>query len=129
MNPKLPYHILNTAMIAGGVGFMLNMLNLVDFLMQFKIIHFLSLIAAAIVLKLIYGLVNSEIKDPMTSHPLARRFFYLGIGLLATALVMRTYHLPYYNLLLYLDIVIQCVALGISFSVKTQSFNEEILDS
>lgn len=129
MNPNLPYHILNTAMIAGGVGFMLNMLHLVDFLDQFKMVHFLGLIGVAIFLKLLYGYFNSEVKDPITTNTIARRFFYLGIGLLATALVMRTYHLPYYKILLYLDIFIQCAALGISFSVKTQPLNEEILDS
>ena len=123
MNPKLPYHILNTAMIAGGVGFMMNMLNLVDFLMQLKILHFLAIIGGAIFLKLLYGMIKTDVKDPIMSHPMARRFFYLGMAVLATSLVMRTYHLPYYNVLLYLDIVIQCVALGISFSVKTPSFN------
>lgn len=116
-------------MIAGGVGFMMNMLNLVDFLMQLKIVHFLGLIGGAILLKLIYGMIKADVKDPIISHPMARRFFYLGMAVLATALVMRSYHIPYYNVLLYLDIIIQSVALGISFSVKTPSFNEEILDS
>ena len=116
-------------MIAGGVGFIMNMLNLVDILMQFKILHFLGIIGGAILLKLLYGMIKPDVKDPIMAHPMARRFFYLGMAVLASALVMRSYHIPYYNVLLYLDIIIQSVALGISFSVKTPSINEEILDA
>lgn len=129
MNPRLPYHILNTAMIAGGVGFMVNMLNLVDFLQKFNTIHFLIVIGGAIFLKFIYGFVKPHVKDPITSHSVARAFFFLSMLILATALVMRNYHLPHYNILLYLDIIVQSVALGISFSVKPPALNDEILDA
>lgn len=117
-------------MIAGGVGFMLNILGLVEFLEQVKIVHFLGLIGGAILLKMGYGAINSVAKDPITYHPTARKFFYLGMLLLGTALVMRNYHIAYYKYLLYVDIIIQFVALGISFSVRpVQTVNEEILDS
>lgn len=118
-------------MIAGGVGFIMNLLNLSAFLMQFRIIHFLILIGCAIAAKYIYSFLKPEIKDPMTSHPLAKKFFFLGMGILAASLVMRNYNIPYYNILLYLDIAIQLIALGISFSSKlptNQELNEDILD-
>ena len=111
MKPSLPYHILNTAMIAGGVGFMLNMLSLVEFLEDVKVVHFLALIGGAILLKMGYGAINSKAKDPITGHPTARKFFYLGMLMLGTALVMRNYHIAYYQYLLYVDIVVQLVAL------------------
>lgn len=132
MNPRWPYHLLNAVMILGGVGFILAMLNLVKALMQFRIIHFLGLIGVAVALKFLYSLIKPGVKDPITTHPMARRFFYLGMGVLATALAMRSYNIPYYNVLLYLDIPIQLAALGISFSVKPptdQELNEEILDA
>lgn len=117
-------------MIFGGVGFMLNILGLVDFLREVKVLHFFILIGGAIFLKMMYGIVNKEVKDPITAHPLARKFFYLGMAVLATALVMRTYHLPYYKVLLYLDIFLQFVALGVSFSFTSEpKVNEDILDS
>lgn len=129
LNPKLPYHILNACMIAGGVGFILTMLGLTPFLYQLKIVHFLMLIGVAIALKYFYGFAKSEVKDPMTDHPMARRFFFLSMAVLATALVMRRFGIAYYNVLLYVDIVLQVVALGISFSAKTSPrTNEEILD-
>lgn len=118
-------------MIAGGVGFILNMLNLVDFLLQFKIIHFLALIGGAVLLKFAYGFLNAEAKDPIVSHHLSRNFFYLGMMVLAISLVMRNYNIPYYNVLLYLDIPLQLVALGISFSPSANTatdLGEEILD-
>jgi hypothetical protein len=130
MNTRTPYHILNIAMIAGGVGFILNMLNLVDFLMQVKIIEYLGLIGTAVILKLAYGWIKPNVKDPITFNHLARKFFYLGMIILAAALLMRKYQIPYYNILLYLDIIIQCVALGISFSLQPdQNPHEEILDA
>lgn len=118
-------------MIAGGVGFILNMLNLSAFLMQFRIIHFLILIGCAIGLKFIFSLIQPNVLDPMTAHPLAKKFFFLGMGVLGAALVMRNYNIPYYNILLYVDVAIQLVALGISFSAKLPSnkeLNEDILD-
>ena len=118
-------------MIAGGVGFIMNMLNLSAFLMQFRIIHFLIMIGCATGLKFIFNVIKPDVVDPITAHPLAKKFFYLGIGILGAALVMRNYNIPYYNLLLYLDIAIQLVALGISFSAKLPSnkdLNEDILD-
>ena len=75
--------------------------------------------------------IKPTVKDPITTHPMARKFFYLGMGIVATSLVMRSYNIPYYNILLYLDIVIQLVALGISFSTKplsSEELSEEILD-
>jgi hypothetical protein len=131
MNPRLPYHILNTIMIAGGVCFIFNMLNLVPFLMQFRIIHFLSMIGGAIFLKLVYGWVKPGVKDPMVSNQLASRFFYLGMAVLAVSILLRNNNLGYYQTLLYLDIALQLAALGISFSDKTPSakeLNEDVLD-
>ena len=116
-------------MIAGGVAFISNMLNLVDYFMQFRIVDFLIVIGAAVLAKFVYGLIKPNIKDPITSNPLARRLFFLGMGVLATALVMRAYHMPYYHILLYLDVVIQAGALGVSFMAKPEPMNEEILDS
>ncbi len=118
-------------MIAAGVSFIMNMLNLSAFLMQFRIVHFLILIGCAIGLKFIINVLKPDLVDPITAHPLAKKFFYLGMAILGAALVMRNYNIPYYNLLLYLDIAIQLVALGISFSAKMPSnkdLNEDILD-
>ena len=118
-------------MIAGGVCFIFNMLNLVEFLMQFRIIHFLSMIGGAIFLKLAYGWIKPEVKDPMTTNQLASRFFYLGMAVLATSILLRNYQMPFYQTLLYLDIALQVAALGISFSDKTPSaaeLNEDVLD-
>ena len=118
-------------MIAGGVGFIMNMLNLADFLLQFKVIHFLILIGISLGLKYLYGFFKVDVKDPMNAHPLARNFFYLGMAVLAVSLVMRKYHIPYYNILLYIDIAIQFAALAISFSAKMSSdveLNEDLLD-
>lgn len=132
MMSRIPYHVLNTVMIAGGVGFMLNLLELVSFLINIEVLHFLGVIGGAIVLKYIYGFIKPEIKDPITAHSLARKFFLISMGVLVIALIMRKYDLPYYKILLYLDIVIQAVALGISFSFRPQSTieaNEEILDA
>ena len=131
MNARLPYHILNVLMIAGGVCFILNMLNLVPYLMQFKIIHFLGMIGGAIFLKLVYGFINKKVQDPITAHPYSKSAFFLAMGVLATALVMRSYNIPYYRTLLYIDIFLQAAALGISFSVKVPdqpTANEEIID-
>ena len=119
-------------MIAGGVGFILNMLNLVQFLLQVKIIHFLILIGGAVILKWVYGYIQPQVKDPLTTHPLARKFFYSGMGVLALSLAMRAYAIPYYSWLLYAVILLQVVALGISFSPQAtnkQELNEEILDN
>ena len=117
-------------MIAGGVGFIFNMLNLVHFLMQLRVVHFLMIIGSAIILKLGYGLVASGTKDPMVTNQLASRFFYLGMAVLATSIVLRNYNLPFYQALLYLDIPLQLVALGISFSDRTPfaDMNEDVLD-
>ncbi|MEX1000812.1 MAG: hypothetical protein WDZ35_01715 [Crocinitomicaceae bacterium] len=131
MNSKLPYHILNTLMIAGGVGFMLNMLNLVHFLMKVKVIHFLLLIGGAVILKFLYGSLRPKVKDPIIENSMARKFFFLGMGVLALSLIMRTYNIPYYSWLLYLDIGIQLVALVLSFieNKDKEELQEEILDS
>lgn len=124
--------MLNTVMIAGGVGFMLGLLELASFLIGIKVLHFLGVIGGAILLKYIYGFIKPEVKDPITAHPLARKFFLISMGILAISLIMRKYDLPYYKVLLYLDVVIQAAALGISFSFRPQDsteINEEILDA
>lgn len=118
-------------MIAGGVGFMLNMLNLVHFLMKVKVIHFLLLIGGAVILKFLYGSLRPKVKDPIIENSMARKFFFLGMGVLALSLIMRTYNIPYYSWLLYLDIGIQLVALVLSFieNKDKEELQEEILDS
>jgi hypothetical protein len=130
MNPRVPYHLLNTLMIAGGVSLIFNMLNMVEFLMQFKVLHFLTMIGIATILKLGYGWLKPDVKDPMTSNILASRFFYLGMAVLAGSLLLRNYDLPYYQTLLYLDIALQITALGISFSDRgpVLGMNDDILD-
>jgi hypothetical protein len=118
-------------MIAGGVGFMMNMLNLSEFLLQFKILHFLGLVFIAIVLKYLVGYLKPDIHDPIMAHPLAKKIFLGSMGALALALFMRKYDFPYYNIILYIDIFAQLAALGVSFSVKefpNQRNDEEILD-
>ncbi|MEZ4922646.1 MAG: hypothetical protein R2780_05680 [Crocinitomicaceae bacterium] len=130
MNQRLPYHVLNTLMIAGGVGLIFNMLNLVNVLMQFRVLHFLMIIFGAVILKMLYGMLKPDQKDPITSNQLANRFFYLGMAVLATSLLLRNYDLPYYQTLLYLDIPLQLVALGISFSDRSAAgeSNDEVID-
>ena len=118
-------------MIAGGVGFIMTMLNLADFLLRFRILHFLITIALAILLKFILSIAIPNSKDPITAHPQARKFFYLSMFVLAIALLMRNYNVPYYNVLLYVDVALQLLALGISFSAQIpdeQLINDEILD-
>jgi hypothetical protein len=118
-------------MIAGGVGFIMAMLNLADFLLRFRILHFLITIALAILIKFVLSIAIPTSKDPMTAHPQARKFFYLSMLVLAIALLMRNYNIPYYNILLYVDVALQLVALGISFSARIPDehlMNDDILD-
>ncbi|UKN03580.1 hypothetical protein K6119_08645 [Paracrocinitomix mangrovi] len=131
MNERFPYHLLNTLMIAGGVGFMLNMLNLLDFLLQLKIVHFLAIIGSAVILKVVYGFMKPTAKDPISNHPIAKRLFFLSMAVLATALVMRQYYIAHYNLLLYADILLQIGTLVISFTpwANRPVENDEILDA
>ena len=131
MNPRIIYHILNSFMIAGGVGFMMNMLNLSEFLLQFKVVHFLGVVFVAIILKYLIGYIKPDIHDPIMAHPLAKKIFLISMGVLALALFMRKYGIPYYNVILYIDIFAQLAALGVSFSAEetySQKNDEEILD-
>ena len=119
-------------MIAGGVGFIMAMLNLIPWLLQFRIMHFLILVGGSIFLKLLYGLLFKDSSDPINVNPLARKLFYAAMAILALALFMRKYGLPYYNVVLYLDIPAQIGALAISFSsigLSKKELNEDILDS
>ncbi|MDX1630114.1 MAG: hypothetical protein R3345_15500 [Fulvivirga sp.] len=118
-------------MIFGGVGFMMNLLNLIAVLMKVRVYHFLILIGAAVLLKMLYGMLVPGVKDPITTQPLARKFFFIGMGVLAVALVMRTYTIPYYSWLLYVDIGLQIIALVLSFVENNEQdeLQEEILDA
>lgn len=119
-------------MIAGGVGFIMAMLNLVPWLLQIRMMHFLVLVGGAIFLKLAYGFLYKDAADPINTNPLARKLFYAAMGILAVALLMRKYGFPYYNALLYLDIPAQIGALAISFSsigLSKKELNEDVLDS
>lgn len=117
-------------MVFGGVGFIGAMLNMADWLMQFRVKHFLLFIATAIIVKLIYGMLNKEAKDPFNSHKIARPLFYAGMGILALALVLRNYGIGGYDYLLYLDIPVQITALIASFSKNPTSIesSSEVLD-
>ena len=107
---------MNTLMVFGGVGFIGAMLNMADWLMRFRVKHFLMFIATAIIVKMVYGMINKEAKDPFNTHRIARPLFYAGMGILGAALVMRNYGLGGYDYLLYLDIPVQITALIASFS-------------
>lgn len=102
-------------MVFGGVGFIGAMLNMADWLMQFKVQHFLMFIATAIIVKMVYGMLNKNARDPFNTHRIARPLFYAGMGILGAALVMRNYGIGGYNYLLYLDIPVQITALIASF--------------
>jgi hypothetical protein len=119
-------------MIAGGVGFIMAMLNIAPWLLQIRMMHFLILVGGAIFLKLAYGLLFKDASDPINTNPLARKLFYAAMAILAIALLMRKYGFPYYNILLYIDIPTQIGALAISFSsagLSKKDLNEDILDS
>lgn len=119
-------------MIAGGVGFIMSLLEMFEWLLLFKTGHFLVIIGGAIFLKLGYGILYKESSDPINTHPLARKMFYAAMAILVGALLMRKLDLPYYEILLYLDIPTQIGALAISFSaagVSKKESNEDVLDS
>jgi hypothetical protein len=118
-------------MIVGGVGYILNAVGFNEFFVRYEVKHFLYLIIAASGLKLIYGYIAPNVKDPIFSQPIAQKLFFIGIGLIAVALLMKNFHIDNYQILLYIDILFQIGALAVSFLAKDpreKGFSEDILD-
>ena len=118
-------------MILGGVGYILNAVQFSDFFLHYEVKHFLYMIIGASALKLIYGYIAPDVKDPVFSQPLAQRLFFVGIALIAVALLMKNFHIDNYQILLYIDILFQVGALAVSFLAKEpqeKGMSDDILD-
>ncbi|MFT4601972.1 MAG: hypothetical protein ACI857_002158 [Arenicella sp.] len=118
-------------MIIGGVGYILKAVGFSELIDQYEVQYFLYLIIGASALKLLYGFVAPDVKDPIFSQQLAQKLFFIGIALIAVALLMKNYHIDHYQYLLYVDILFQVGALAVSFLAKDplqKGGSEDILD-
>ena len=119
------YHILNTIIILAGIVVILRFTHLFILLAHGSTWYYIAPIGLALIIKNQLQPDSDKIKDPLFSHPWAKKLIYGAIGILMVAIMFKVMHWFNDMYLFFLSGLLQLAALITSYTFKVKNMHDE----
>lgn len=130
-NPKLIFHTLNGVLTLGLLILLFRSMHWLSLPFAFHIYQVIFLIAIIQGVKYFLEIKFNE-RDPFKYNVVTKVFYFIGIGILTFAVLLKVMHWPGGSFLLLIAIFIQFVTYILSLTLNDDSIKEgtnpEILD-